>query len=96
MFGSLSPRERAVFEAGQRLTFEIPEARGLLYAEYIRLIDLIAEALTERPDAPADELGRRVIAGAIVGVLIAASHNTPMPEDSLMTALSMLDEKLSG
>ncbi|MGK2855353.1 MAG: TetR family transcriptional regulator [Microbacteriaceae bacterium] len=94
VFGTLSPRDRATFEAGQRLTFEIPEARGLLYAEYIRLIDLIAEALTERPDAPDDELGRRVIAGAIVGVLMAASHNTPMPDNALADSLSLLEQKL--
>jgi AcrR family transcriptional regulator len=96
VFGELTPDERAVFEAGQRLTFEIPEARGLLYTEYIRLIDLITEALIERPGAPADELGRRVIAGAIVGVLMAASDNTPMPEGSLLNALSLLDDKLSN
>lgn len=94
VFGALSPGDRAIFEAGQRLTFEIPEARGLLYAEYIRLIDLIAEALTERPDAPDDELGRRVIAGAIVGVLMAASDNTPMPDDALAESLSLLEQKL--
>ena len=94
VFGALSPGDRAIFEAGQRLTFEIPEARGLLYAEYIRLIDLIAEALTERPDAPDDELGRRVIAGAIVGVLMAASDNTPMPDNALADSLSLLEQKL--
>jgi AcrR family transcriptional regulator len=96
VFGALTPEERTIFEAGQRLTFAIPEARGLLYSEYIRLIDLITEALVERPDAPADELGRRVIAGAIVGVLMAASDNTPMPEGSLLSALSLLDDKLSA
>ncbi|MGK2865268.1 MAG: TetR family transcriptional regulator [Mycobacterium sp.] len=94
VFGALSPGDRAIFEAGQRLTFEIPEARGLLYAEYIRLIDLIAEALSERPDAPDDELGRRVIAGAIVGVLMAASDNTPMPDNALADSLSLLEQKL--
>lgn len=94
VFGALTPEERAVFVAGQKLTFAIPEARGLLYAEYIRLIDMISEALTERPDAPADELGRRVIAGAIVGVLMAAAHNTPMPDDSLAASLAILEDKL--
>jgi hypothetical protein len=37
-----------------------------------------------------------VIAGAIVGVLMAASDNTPMPEGSLLNALSLLDDKLSN
>lgn len=96
VFTALTPEERHHAAVGQRLMYEVPEARGLIYTEYVRLIGMIADALVDRMDAPADELERRVIAGSIVGVLIAASHDTPMPEDSLLTALSVLDEKLSG
>lgn len=94
VFGAMTPEEREDAETGQRLMYQVPEARGLLYSEYIRVIEMITEALTARPDAPADELGRRVIAGAIVGVLIAASDNTPMPEGSLLAALTILEERL--
>ena len=93
-FGELSQEERDDAAAGQRLMYEVPEVRSLLYSEYVRLIDLIAEALVRRGE-PADELGRRVVAGAIVGVLIAASHNTPLPEDALLRSLSILEYKLS-
>lgn len=95
VFGALTPEERKDATAGQRLMYQVPEARGLIYAEYIRLIDLIADAVMQRLDEPADELERRVVAGAIVGVLIAASHETPMPEDALLEALAILDTKLS-
>lgn len=96
VFGAMSEQDRADFETGQRLTFQIPEARGLLYGEYVRLIDLIAEALTHRPDAPDDAPGRRVLAGAIVGVLISAAHNTVMPDESLTAALTLLEQRLAG
>lgn len=96
VFGAMTPEEREDAATGQRLMYQVPEARGLLYTEYIRVIDLITDALSERPDAPADPLARRVIAGAIVGVLMAASDNTPMPEGSLLAALSVLDDRLSG
>jgi AcrR family transcriptional regulator len=96
VFGALSAEERSDAAAGQRLMYEVPEARGLIYTEYVRLIDLITEALSDRADAPADELARRVIAGSIVGVLIAVSHNTPLPGDALLTALSLLDDQTSG
>lgn len=96
VFSAMTPEEREDAATGQRLMYQVPEARGLLYSEYIRVIEMITEALTARPDAPPDELGRRVIAGAIVGVLIAASDNTPMPEGSLLAALSVLDDRLSG
>ena len=95
VFGGLTPVERDDATAGQRLMYEVPEARGLIYAEYVRLIDLIADAVMQRQDTPGDELERRVIAGAIVGVLIAASHETPMPESSLLDALAILDNMLS-
>lgn len=95
VFGALTPEERQDAATGQRLMYQVPEARGLIYAEYIRLIDLIADAVMQRLDEPADELERRVVAGAIVGVLIAASHQTPMPEDALLEALAILDIKLS-
>lgn len=94
-FGGLSQEERDDASAGQQMMYEVPEVRGLLYSEYVRLIDLIAEALVCRGDDSADELGRRVVAGAIVGVLIAASHNTPLPEDALLSSLSILEAKLS-
>jgi hypothetical protein len=75
--------------------YTVPEARGLLYTEYVRLIDLITEALTKRPGQPDDVVERRVLAGAIVGVLIAASHNTPLPGDAISRCLRVLDEKVT-
>lgn len=94
VFGSLSPEEREVAAAGQRMMYEIPEARGLIYSEYIRLIEMITDALKSRPDGPADHLERRVIAGAIVGVLIGASHETPMPDTELESALTILSRRM--
>lgn len=95
VFGGLSPEERENAIAGQRMLYQVPEARGLIYSEYIRLIDLLTVALTKRPDAPSAEVERRVIASAIVGVIIAFAHDTPLPEDALHRALSILDARLS-
>ena len=95
VYGGLSPEERENAIAGQRLLYQVPEARSLIYGEYVRLIDLLTAALSQRPDAPSAEMERRVIAGAIAGVLIAVSHNSPMPENELQQALSILDAKLS-
>lgn len=96
VFSGLSPEEREDAIAGQRMLYQVPEARGLIYAEYIRLIDLLTVALRSRPDAPATEVERRVVASAIVGVLMAVSHDHPLPEDSLQRALGILDTKLSS
>jgi AcrR family transcriptional regulator len=94
VYSGLSQEERDDVVAGERMMYAVPEARGLIYTEYVRLIDLIAEGLTKRPDAPSGEMERRVIAGAIVGVLIAAAHNTPLPDDTLAAYLEILDRRL--
>lgn len=95
VFGALSTAEREAAATAQRLMYEVPEASSLLYSDYTRLIDSIAEAMDGRHDAPADAATRRVLAGAIVGVLISAAHDTPMPEDSLSAALQILETQLS-
>ncbi|AFM17693.1 transcriptional regulator [Mycolicibacterium chubuense NBB4] len=93
-FGSLTDEEREDAIIGQHMLYSVPEARGLLYSEYVHMIDLMADALVVRPKAPSDAAECRVIAGAIVGVLMAASDNTPLPEDALARSLDILAEKL--
>lgn len=95
VYGGLTEEEREDVVSGEQLMYSIPEARGLLYAEYVRLIDQIADALKARGDGAADDFERRVIAGAIVGVLIAAAHGTPLPDHSLDRALAVLERRLS-
>jgi MftR C-terminal domain len=94
VFGAMSADEREDAVAGQRLMYTVPEARGLVYTEYVRLIGLITDALARRMGSDVGEFERRVIAGAIVGVLIAASDENPMPDDPLARALELLEAKL--
>lgn len=96
IFGALSPEQRDDAIAGQRMMYTVPEVRGLLYSEYLRLSDLIAEAIVSRTDEQIDEPERRVIASAIVGVLMVTSHDTPLPEAALLDALAILDAKLTS
>ena len=90
-FGAMTDAERDDAIVGQRLMYTVPEARGLVYQEYIRLIALITDALAARLHQPTDKFERRVMAGAIVGVLIAASDGTPMPDDPISQGLTFLD-----
>jgi AcrR family transcriptional regulator len=90
-FNAMTTAEREDAIAGQRLLYSVPEARGLIYSEYIRLIGLITDALEIRLEKPSDEFERRMIAGAITGVLIATSDGTPMPENPIARGLSFLD-----
>jgi AcrR family transcriptional regulator len=90
-FADMTDAEREEAVAGQRLMYSIPEARGLLYGEYMRCVSFIADGLKVRLSEPADDFERRIMAGAIVGVLMAASDGTPMPDDPLSRGLTFLE-----
>lgn len=93
-FAEMEEADRDVAITGQRLMYAVPEARGLLYGEYLRCIDLIADALKSRLAEPRDDFERRMIAGAIVGVLMAASDGTPVPVDPLTRGLTFLETQM--
>ena len=95
VFGGLSDDDRHDDLVGQRLLYQIPEAHGLIYVEFIKLIELITDALQDRFDEPTDIAERRVLAGAMVGVIFGAAHNNPLPEKAVPQALAVLDAKLS-
>jgi AcrR family transcriptional regulator len=90
-FAALTPAEQADVVAGERLMYSLPEARGLLYAEYMRLIELITDGLAIRLRQPTGSFERRMMAGAIVGVLMAAADGTPMAGDPISRGLSFLE-----
>lgn len=90
-FSALTTAEREDALAGERLLYSVPEARGFIYAEYVRLIGLLADALQARLDEPVEEFDRRMVAGAIVGVVMAASDGTPVPENTITRGLAFLD-----
>jgi AcrR family transcriptional regulator len=90
-FDAMTEAERVDIMVGERLMYSMPEARGLLYAEYMRLIGLITDGLAIRLRRPAGAFERRMIAGAIVGVLMAAADGTPMADDPISRGLSYLE-----
>ena len=94
-FAALSPPERENALRGQAMTYTVPEARGLLYTHYVRLIGLIGEALTDRLPHLSDEFERRVLAGAVVGVLLSVSDGTPLPGDPIAAGLEILEARLN-
>ena len=67
----------------------------MLYSAYVDLIERLADALERRLDRPSDLAERRVISGAIVGVLIAASDGAPLPEQELVRSFDILEAKMS-
>jgi AcrR family transcriptional regulator len=94
-FAEMDDADRDAALRGQRLMYAVPEARGLLYGEYMRCIDLITQALIDRMARPAGDFERRMLAGALIGVVMAASDDTPVPADPVERGLTFLESVLS-
>ncbi|MEW5811313.1 MAG: TetR family transcriptional regulator [Actinomycetota bacterium] len=93
-FAGLSEDERHDTIVAQHMLYSLPEARGILYSEYTLLIELMTNALQHRLGNSVGFPERRVIAGAIIGVLMAVSDGEPLPEEALTTALNILESAL--
>ena len=71
-FAALSAEEMARFRETTELTLSVPEIRARAVDEFTRSIDVLAVALARRTGAAPDDFAVRNLAGAIVGVIMAA------------------------
>jgi AcrR family transcriptional regulator len=61
------------FQQASELTAGVPEIRARAIYEFTRTIDVLAEALAQRSGRPADDLAVRVLAGAVIGVIMSVT-----------------------
>jgi AcrR family transcriptional regulator len=73
MFASLTPEELVRFRESTELTLTIPEVRARALDEFARSIDVTAEAIARRTGRAASDAAVRSVAGALVGVVMAAT-----------------------
>jgi hypothetical protein len=71
MFTAYSEADLDVIRETTRLTMTVPEIRARALDEFARTIGVISEAVAKRAGRPADDLNVRVMAGAIIGVIMA-------------------------
>jgi AcrR family transcriptional regulator len=72
-FASLSDEDMATLRETSALIFTVPELRARAMDEYSRTINVIAEAAATRSGRDPEDFAVRVVAGAIVGVIMAAT-----------------------
>lgn len=70
---SVSAEDLASLRETSALILTVPELRARAMDEYTRTIDVIAEAAARRAGRDASDFQVRVVAGAIVGVIMAAT-----------------------
>jgi len=71
MFASYGEADLDVIRQTTQLTMTVPEVRARALDEFARTIGVISEAVARRAGRPADDLNVRIMAGAIVGVIMA-------------------------
>jgi AcrR family transcriptional regulator len=71
-FAGLTEDELARFRETTEMTLSVPEIRARAVDEFTRSIDTLAVALARRTGAAPDDFAVRNLAGAIVGVTMAA------------------------
>jgi len=73
MRASLTPGELERFRETTDLTLAIPEVRARAIDEFVRTIQIMAEAVARRAGLPPDDFAARNLAGAITGVIMSAT-----------------------
>jgi len=70
---SFGPEQLELFRASTELTMTVPEVRARAMDEFARTIDQIAAAVAARAGQSAPDLDARVLAGAVVGVIMSVT-----------------------
>jgi AcrR family transcriptional regulator len=86
-FASLDEDDLAKLRETAELTLTVPELRARAMDEFTRTISVIAEAAARRSGRDSNDFAVRILAGAIVGVIMAAT----MPWTQLAAAQSATD-----
>ena len=73
MFATLAPEELAQFRETTELALTVPEVRARALDEFARTIDEIAAAVARRTGRAPDDFAVRNVAGAVIGVIMAAT-----------------------
>jgi AcrR family transcriptional regulator len=90
---AIPPDELAEMQVRTQLTFTIPEVRGRALEQFLQTSDMLTRLFAERTACPADSLAARVLAGTVIGALLAAQ--VKWLEDPTTDLPAVLDEALA-
>jgi AcrR family transcriptional regulator len=102
---SFTPAEWEQMREGGRLSMQVPEIRARTMNEFGRMIDTIAAAIAARSGRCSDDVRVRVLAGAVIGVMmsvflpehLAADAGAEMVSDAVFgpDSVERIDEALA-
>jgi len=68
---TFTPQEWELIREGGRLSIQVPEIRARTLSEFSRIINVMSDALARRVGRQPDDVRVRVLAGAVMGVMIS-------------------------
>jgi AcrR family transcriptional regulator len=89
-WNSFTPAEWDMIRQGGELAVRVPEIRARTMSEFARTLTVIAEAVADRTGRHADDLPVRVLAGAVVGVMLAVFLPDYPDQEAAQTSESQL------
>jgi len=92
VFGSLSDDELTEISQKGKLMTTVPELRSKALDELVRSFDVFAKMVAERIGKPSEDLTVRVVAGAIMGVMMSVLFT--VPQDHPMNLFNSMDAAL--
>lgn len=96
-FQVLGPEEMSDMYERVGLALSVPDLRAAMLDQLAQTMHRITEVIAERADRPPDDFGAATLAGAIVGVLIAAElHWVAHPDTDLISLLDSALEHLES
>ena len=93
VFAELPAEDLEVQQERDRLIRSVPELRARMLDEFARNLDLLAEIVAERVGRRADDLAVRTLAGAVIGVGIAAWSTAG--DHTMTDYLALMDASLA-
>jgi AcrR family transcriptional regulator len=100
VFGRMTAGEVDAERRRQRLFQAVPELQARVMQQTGAVLELFADAIAERQGLPPGNFSARVMAGAVVGTVLAVSPNTPdggrefQDIDEIAEALTLLRDGL--
>ncbi|GAA4454876.1 acyl-CoA-like ligand-binding transcription factor [Phytohabitans houttuyneae] len=92
--GRMSPEEWAAERERQELVRTVPELRARHLQQYVQAIELVAGVIAERSGQPDDHPAVRAMAGAVIGVSLAATPHV-IDGSHELADYSCIDEALA-
>ena len=93
VFGNLTPEQDAIMRQRMQLLATTPELRGAMLSQFAGLVDQIAHLLAPRVARRQDDFAVHNIAGAVLGVLLAAM--LAMIDNPKTDMIKVVDEALA-